>query len=78
MLELIHAEDLRRCRIEIVSIGGMIVYRPFKPFLYLAPFAPERENEKLLEQVPKEDREEITLLWRKMQKKVKNLLGNSS
>ena len=75
VLELIHAEDLRRCRIEIVNVGGMIIYRPFQPFLYLAPFAPEKENDDLLKQVPKEDQEEVRLLWRKIQKKVQNLLG---
>lgn len=67
----IHEQDLKKSRIRILNIGGVIVDRPFEKALYLAPFAPHNEIISLFKQVPKEDREEVRRLWGLIQREIR-------
>lgn len=76
-LRVIYECDLKRCRVKILNIGGIIIDRPFQESLYMAPYAPKIELQSILRQVPDEDREEVRKTWHQIQIKISSLIGRN-
>ena len=76
-LRIIFEQELKKSRIQVLNIGGLIIDRQFQPSLYLAPYAPQKEIVSLLKQVPEIDQLEVEQTWLRVQRKLRYLTGQS-
>jgi hypothetical protein len=74
-LELIYKADLRKCQVQILNNGGVILQRPFNEPIFIAPYAPSNERESLLDQVPEVDQKEVRRICQQIQNRLTYLIG---